>query len=188
VDVEGTQLTDLVVLRPKPFRDARGFFTRTFDADSVRRAGVDPQSFVQDSQSRSGHATLRGLHFRTDGRERKIVRCASGSILDVVVDLRPPSPTFGRWQSFRLDDEDHLSLVVPPGFGHGFQVLSERADVCYRMDAVYAPEFDATLRFDDPDLAVEWPLPTGEISQRDQNGRSFRDLQADLVTWFGSPA
>jgi dTDP-4-dehydrorhamnose 3,5-epimerase len=184
--VEGTTIADLYVLRPTPVRDERGFFSRTFDADVLASIGIDPGSFVQDSQSRSGAGTLRGLHLRLDGRERKLVRVAHGAIFDVVVDLRPGSSTFRRWESFRLDDESHESLVIPPGCAHGFQVLNESADVCYRMDARYAPEFDATLRFDDPTIGVRWPAPPALLSARDAAGQSFEELLPTLLISFPS--
>ena len=174
----------MYLLRPTPMHDERGFFTRTFDADVIASLGLDPGSFVQDSQSRSHAGTLRGLHFRLDGRECKLVRVARGAVVDVVVDLRPTSPTFRRWQSFRLDDERHESLVIPAGCAHGFQVLSDIADICYRMDARYAPEFDATLRYDDPTIGVTWPASPKLLSARDAAGATFLALLPTLMASF----
>jgi dTDP-4-dehydrorhamnose 3,5-epimerase len=184
VRAEETAIAGLYLLRPAPFHDERGFFTRTFDADVIASLGLDPGSFVQDSQSRSERGTLRGLHFRLDGLERKLVRVARGAVLDVVVDLRPYSPTFRAWESFRLDDESHESLVIPAGCAHGFQVLSETADVCYRMDARYAPEFDATLYYADPTIGVQWPEPPTVLSARDAAGESFDVLLPTLMASF----
>jgi dTDP-4-dehydrorhamnose 3,5-epimerase len=174
--VETTQLSDVSLFRPTPHRDDRGFFTRTFDAEVARAHGLDASLFVQDSQSRSGHGTLRGLHGRGGAGEAKLVRCARGAILDVVVDARPASPTFGRHQAFVLDDERFLMLHVPRGFLHGFQVLSEVADICYRIDRPHDPAEDLSVRYDDPDLAIAWPLPVDNLSVRDRSAGSWRDL------------
>lgn len=180
--VESAELADVLVFRPAPHRDDRGFFSRTFDAEAAIAHGLDPASFVQDSQSRSSHGTLRGLHGRAGEGEAKLVRCARGAILDVIVDARPGSPTFGRHQAFRLDDEDLAMLYVPRGFLHGFQVLSDVADICYRIDRPHDASEDVSVRYDDPELAVDWPLPVGVLSPRDEGAGSWRDLLADHVT------
>ena len=174
--VETAELRDVLLFRPTPHRDDRGFFTRTFDADVAAAHGLDPADFVQDSQSRSSYATLRGLHGRGGVGEAKLVRCAHGAILDVIVDARPASPTFGRHQAFRLDDEQFLMLYVPRGFLHGFQVLSDGADICYRIDRPHDPSEDLSVRYDDPDLAIPWPLPADSLSPRDRSAGSWRDL------------
>lgn len=179
--VETTELLDVLVFRPTPHRDSRGFFTRTFDAEVAAAHGLDPAAFVQDSQSRSQSGTLRGLHGRGGAGESKLVRCARGAILDVIVDARPESSTFGRHQAFRLDDEDFAVLHVPRGFLHGFQVLSDEADICYRIDRVHDSSEDLSVRFDDPDLAIDWPLPVGTLSPRDQAAGSWLDLVASRV-------
>jgi dTDP-4-dehydrorhamnose 3,5-epimerase len=178
MQVDTVGLADVLLFRPAPHRDDRGFFTRTFDADVARAHGLDPASFVQDSQSRSGHATLRGLHGRSGAGEAKLVRCARGAILDVVVDARPGSPTFGQHQAFRLDDEQFWMLYVPRGFLHGFQVLSEVADICYRIDRAHDPAEDVSVRYDDPELAIAWPLPADTLSPRDRSAGSWRNLTA----------
>lgn len=174
--VETAELGDVLLFRPSPIRDERGFFTRTFDAGVAAANGLDPAGFVQDSQSRSGHGTLRGLHGRGGAGEAKLVRCARGAILDVIVDARASSPTFGRHQAFRLDDEQHATLFVPRGFLHGFQVLSDVADICYRIDRPHDPTEDLSVRYDDPDLAISWPLPVATLSPRDRSAGSWRDL------------
>ena len=176
--LETTELHDVLLFRPSPIRDERGFFTRTFDADVAAAQGLDPASFVQDSQSRSTHGTLRGLHGRRGAGEAKLVRCARGAILDVIVDARPSSPSFGRHQAFRLDDEEFSMLYVPRGFLHGFQVLSDVVDICYRIDRQHDPSEDVSVRYDDPDLAVAWPLPVDTLSPRDRSAGSWRDLIA----------
>ncbi|GAB3254451.1 dTDP-4-dehydrorhamnose 3,5-epimerase family protein [Nocardioides dilutus] len=174
--VEAGELGDVLVFRPSPSHDDRGFFTRTFDAAVASAHGLDPAAFVQDSQSRSCRGALRGLHGRGGAGEAKLVRCAHGAILDVIVDARPGSPTYGRHQAFRLDDEQLLVLYVPRGFLHGFQVLSEVADICYRIDRPHDPAEDVSVRYDDPDLAIAWPLPVDTLSPRDRSAGSWREL------------
>jgi dTDP-4-dehydrorhamnose 3,5-epimerase len=177
-----------ILFEPNPFRDERGFFTRTFDADVAAQAGLDTGSLVQDSQSRSVRGVLRGLHVRTDGGEGKLVRCSSGSVFDVAVDLRPDSPTYRQWMSVVLDDVDHRSVWLPAGLAHGFQVLSQVADVCYRIDRVHKPDTAATIRFDDPELGIDWPLPVTELSARDRAAPTLAGVEPMLRTWFGTSA
>jgi dTDP-4-dehydrorhamnose 3,5-epimerase len=186
VRVRPGDLHGVLVFEPTPVRDARGFFTRTFDAEIAAGAGLDPTSLVQDSQSRSSLGVVRGLHVRTDGGEGKLVRCSAGRVYDVAVDLRPSSPTFARWQAFQLDDRDHRSVWLPRGLAHGFQVLTDIADVCYRIDRVHEPGFDATVRWDDPELGVDWPLPVTDMSERDRSAPLLADLLDHLPAWFGS--
>lgn len=178
--VEPQEIPGLIRFVPTPFRDDRGFFTRTFDAAAAREAGIDPAAFVQDSQSRSRLGAVRGLHVRRGGGEAKLVRCSYGAVFDVVVDLRPLSPTYGRWASFRLDDVEHHGLYIPRGCGHGWQALTEPADVCYRIDAEHDPAEDLTLRWDDPRVAVDWPLPPSVISDKDRGGLPFAEIDALL--------
>jgi len=151
-------------------------FTRTFDAGIVAEHGIDPSAFVQDSQSRSWLGVLRGLHGRGGRGEAKFVRCARGAIHDVVVDARPDSHTFGRHEVFRLDDVDFRHLYVPPGMLHGFQVLTDVADVCYRIDRPHVPTEDVAVRFDDPHLDIRWPLAVSLLSERDASAGSWIDL------------
>jgi dTDP-4-dehydrorhamnose 3,5-epimerase len=174
--VRTTSLADVLVFVPTPHRDRRGFFTRTFDAVVAAANGVDPASFVQDSQSRSNLGALRGLHTRAGQGEAKLVRCARGAVHDVVVDARPGSPTFGRQESFRLDDEQFWHVYIPSGLLHGFQVLSDVADVCYRIDREHDPSEDRAVRYDDRDLGISWPLPVAEISPRDDAAGSWAEL------------
>jgi dTDP-4-dehydrorhamnose 3,5-epimerase len=174
--VRTTSLAGVVVFVPTPHRDHRGFFTRTFDAEVAAMHGIDPAAFVQDSQSRSGLGTLRGLHTRAGRGEAKLVRCARGAIHDVVVDARPGSPTFGRHEAFRLDDERFLHVYIPSGLLHGFQVLTELADVCYRIDREHDPSEDRAVRYDDLHLGISWPLPPAEMSARDTAAASWTDL------------
>jgi dTDP-4-dehydrorhamnose 3,5-epimerase len=153
---------------PDPHYDERGFFCRTFDADVVCAAGIDPTRFTQDSVSRSTRGVVRGLHLRRGDGEAKLVRCSYGTIFDVIVDLRSSSPTCGNWESLELRGDTQVSLYVPAGCAHGFQALTEPADVSYRIDRPHDPEEDVSIAFDDPDLAISWPLPVGSMSQRDR--------------------
>ncbi|MFI9508153.1 dTDP-4-dehydrorhamnose 3,5-epimerase [Nocardia sp. NPDC052566] len=181
--VERTDLADVLVLAPQPFLDARGLFVRTFDAELFDEQLGMPgaaASFVQDSQSRSARGVIRGMHGRAGRGEAKLVRCARGAVHDVLVDIRPGSPTFGGHQSFLLDDESFRHLYVPPGFLHGFQALTEIADVCYRINRPHDPAEDLAVAHDDPDLAIAWPLPVGVISARDAGAGSWRELRARL--------
>ena len=162
-----------LLFRPQPHVDERGFFTRTFESNVVRAAGIDPNGFVQDSLSRSARGVLRGLHLRTGPGEAKLVRCSYGAIFDVIIDLRPSSPTYRNWESFQLSDRDQLSLYIPAGCAHGFQALTDPADVSYRIDREHDPSQDVTIAFDDPDLAIPWPLPITGISERDRAAASL---------------
>ena len=176
-----TTLHGVLVFVPQPHHDERGLFTRTFDAAIAAAQGVDGASFGQDSQSRSFRGVVRGLHGRVGRGEAKLVRCAHGAILDVIVDARPGSPTFGRHEAFRLDDERFWHLFIPPGLLHGFQVLSDSADVCYRIDRPYDPTEDVSVRYDDRDLAIAWPDPVTTVSGRDLGAGSWASLRASLV-------
>ena len=168
-------LPGILIFTPQPLLDERGHFSRTFDAKVAQQAGVDPTIFQQDSQSRSHSGVIRGLHLRQGSGEAKLVRCSFGAIFDVVVDLRTGSGTFGQWTSLRLDDVSHRTVYIPAGFAHGFQALTEPADVFYRIDKAHDPAYDLTVRWDDEQLAVPWPLPVSGLSQRDRSAPSLRD-------------
>jgi dTDP-4-dehydrorhamnose 3,5-epimerase len=158
-----------LLFEPVPHTDERGFFSRTFDAQVARDAGIDPAGFVQDSQSRSARGVVRGMHLRIGAGEAKLVRCSYGAIFDVIVDLRPGSGTFLNWESFELRDTEQVSLYVPAGCAHGFQALTEPADVAYRIDREHDPAEDVSIVFDDPELAIPWPLPVSVMSSRDRS-------------------
>lgn len=162
------RIDGVLLFRPTPHVDARGFFSRTFDAAVMRTAGIDPGAFVQDSLSRSARGVLRGLHLRTGRGEAKLVRCSYGAIFDVIVDLRPSSPTYRNWESFELRDEEQVSLYIPAGCAHGFQALTEPADVSYRIDREHDPSQDVTIAHDDEELGIPWPLAVTNMSQRDR--------------------
>ena len=157
-----------LLFRPRPHVDERGFFSRTFDAAVMRDAGIDPAGFVQDSQSRSVRGVVRGMHMRGGAGEAKLVRCSYGAIFDVIVDLRADSPTYLNWESFKLRDTEQVSLYVPAGCAHGFQALTGPADVSYRIDRAHDPAEDISIMFDDPELAIPWPLPVTVMSPRDR--------------------
>jgi dTDP-4-dehydrorhamnose 3,5-epimerase len=181
VQVQTTSLEGVLLFVPTPFRDERGFFSRTFDAADARAVGLDPDAFVQDSQSRSARGVVRGMHGRRGGGEAKLVRCAHGAILDVVVDARAGSPTFGQVATFRLDDETLHTLYIPRGFLHGFQALTDTADTCYRIDAPHDPSEDVAVAFDDPELAIAWPLPPSMVSDRDRAAGSWAQARRLLA-------
>ncbi len=170
VHIDTTDLADVLVLTPEPHHDDRGLFTRTFDAEEfdahLGSPGVAAR-FVQDSQSRSRRGVIRGMHGRLGRGEAKLVRCAHGAVHDVLVDIRPGSATFGAQQAFLLDDETFRHLYVPPGFLHGFQALTDTADVCYRIDRPHDPTEDIGVRWDDEQLAIDWPQPPTIVSPRD---------------------
>ena len=168
MDVKPVQRIDGALLfTPTPHVDERGFFCRTFDAEVARAAGIGP-GFAQDSISRSARGVVRGLHIRRGDGEAKLVRCSYGAIFDVIVDLRPASPTYRQWESFELRDTGQLSLYVPAGCAHGFQALTNPADVSYRIDRPHDPAEDVSIAFDDPELAIPWPLPVTIRSERDR--------------------
>jgi dTDP-4-dehydrorhamnose 3,5-epimerase len=185
LQVRETPIPGVLLFEPTPHHDDRGWFSRTFDTEVAREAGIDSDAFLQDSQSRTRGGGLRGLHGRIGHGEAKLVRCARGAIFDVVVDARPGSPTLGRWESFRLDDENLRTLYIPRGCLHGFQALTDPADTCYRIDATHNPQEDVTVRFDDPDLDIPWPLPVTVMSAKDGKGRSWRDLEQLLLEASG---
>jgi dTDP-4-dehydrorhamnose 3,5-epimerase len=184
VKIDATSILGVKLIQPQPNVDERGFFVRTFSAEEFRTAGMDPSMWVQHNQSRSAVGTVRAIHFRTDGGESRLVRCARGAIFDVVVDLRPTSPTFGKWEGFRLDDETHQQLYIPPGCGHGFQALSAFADTCYQHSKNYTPESQGFLRWNDGDIAIEWPAPVTVVSDRDNTSPTLAQSYEHLSTWF----
>ncbi len=139
----------------------------------MRAAGIDPAAFAQDSLSRSRRGVVRGMHVRSGAGEAKLVRCSYGAIFDVIVDLRPTSPTCGNWENFELRDDEQVSLYVPAGCAHGFQALTHPADVSYRIDRPHDPSEDVSIAFDDPELAIPWPLAVTIMSQRDHAALSL---------------
>jgi dTDP-4-dehydrorhamnose 3,5-epimerase len=168
-----TRLDGPVLLEPDVHGDPRGFFLETGRANVLAELGISDE-FVQDNQSRSAHGVLRGMHFQPG--MAKLVRCARGAVFDVVVDVRPESPAFGRWEACELDDERHRQLYCPDGFAHGFCVLSDVADVVYRCSSYYDPARERGFRYDDPDVGIEWPKLELTVSPRDAEAPSLREL------------
>jgi dTDP-4-dehydrorhamnose 3,5-epimerase len=175
-----TRLDGLVHLAPTVHGDARGFFIETFRADTARRYGI-PTDFIQDNHSRSRRGTLRGIHFQTHPGQGKLVRVARGRVFDVVVDLRRGSETFGEWEGVTLDDETGTMLWIPVGFGHGFLVLSELADFVYKCTNYYDPATEAGIRFDDPEVGIEWPSDVELLySERDATAPTLAEVADSL--------
>jgi dTDP-4-dehydrorhamnose 3,5-epimerase len=169
-----------LLFTPTAHVDDRGFFCRTFDADVARAAGIDPDSFSQDSISRSRRGVVRGLHVRLGAGESKLVRCSYGAIFDVVVDLRAASPTYRSWQSIDLRGDSQVSVYIPAGCAHGFQALTDTADVSYRIDRPHDPSEDLAIAFDDPELGIPWPLPVAVMSGRDRSALALADATTML--------
>ena len=165
-----TELADARLIEGDPFRDERGFFVRTFCEREFADAGLVSR-YVQNSLSHTARrGSIRGMHFQSEpAAETKVVRCMRGAIFDVIVDLRPQSNTFGRWQGFELSGENGRQLYIPGGFAHGFQTLTDDVDVLYLISEFYAPEFAGGVRYDDPAFGIRWPLPVSVISQKDQS-------------------
>jgi dTDP-4-dehydrorhamnose 3,5-epimerase len=176
-----TKLDGIVLVEPQVHGDARGFFVETYSKDAWADLGVDAE-FVQHNHSRSSKGTLRGLHFQTAPGQAKLLRCARGSILDVAVDLRKGSPTYGQWEGHVLDDEKHHQLFVPIGFAHGFVVLSEVADVAYLVSSLYDPATEAGIAWDDPDVGVDWQVDEPLLSGRDKEAPKLSEI-ADSLPW-----
>jgi dTDP-4-dehydrorhamnose 3,5-epimerase len=175
-----TELSGAMVIEPDVLGDHRGYFVETWRADLFAEAGID-QPFVQDNQSSSARGVLRGLHYQIKQSQGKLVRVISGRVFDVAVDLRRSSPTCGRWVGVELSADNHRQFWVPPGFGHGFYVLSETAEFVYKCSDYYAPEHERVIRFDDPAISIDWPLVPGVptvLSDKDRGGVAW--AQADL--------
>lgn len=178
-----TELPGVRVIEPDVYPDARGFFLETFRADRYAEAGI-PGLIAQSNLSRSVRGVLRGLHYQLRRPQAKIIQAVRGAIFDVAADLRTGSPTFGRWTGLRLSDENRLQLYVPAGFAHGFLVLSGEADVLYHCDDLYAPGDEYGIRWDDPDLAVEWPADQPVLSVKDAALPRLSELGPDRLPVF----
>jgi dTDP-4-dehydrorhamnose 3,5-epimerase len=178
-----TRIPGLIVIEPAVFSDERGFFIETYKRQWHQEAGIPPaEEFVQDNHSRSTRGVVRGLHLQVGAGVAKLVRCARGRILDVAVDLRRGSPTYGQWEGVELDDERMCSLYVPVGFAHGFCALSEQADVVYKQSAYYDPAVERGIAWNDPDVGIEWPLPLEQliVSERDAAAPRLREISEEL--------
>lgn len=180
MNVIGTALPDVLLIRPRIFRDARGYFIETWSQARYADAGV-PAPFVQDNVSSSAGGVLRGLHFQWPHPQGKLVQVLRGAVRDVVVDVRVGSPAFGRWAAFELTAEGGEQLWVPPGFAHGFVVRSEHALFAYKCTAPYRPEYEATLRWDDPAVGVDWDVAEPLVSAKDRAGLLLADFAEERL-------
>jgi dTDP-4-dehydrorhamnose 3,5-epimerase len=174
-----TAIPDVLLVEPQIFGDERGFFLETFQAERFQAAGIGV-SFVQDNHSGSRQGILRGLHYQIRQPQGKLFRVVAGEVFDVAVDLRRSSPSFGNWVSAILSAQNKLQIWVPPGFAHGFYVISNWAEVVYKASDYYAPQWERTLYWDDPQLAITWPLLNGQpplLSAKDAQGVSFRQAE-----------
>jgi dTDP-4-dehydrorhamnose 3,5-epimerase len=168
VKVTETELPGVVVIEPRVFGDERGFFVETFQAERYRAQAGISAAFVQDNHSRSKRGVLRGLHLQKQHPQGKLVRAARGEIFDVAADIDPRSPTFGRWVGLTLSDTNHRQLWIPPGFAHGFLVMSEVADFEYKCTDYYHPQSETGVIWNDPDLAIAWPIAEPTLSEKDR--------------------
>jgi dTDP-4-dehydrorhamnose 3,5-epimerase len=178
-----TRLSGMVAIEPDAHGDERGFFIETYKVSWHEQAGIaGEERFVQDNHSRSTRGVVRGMHFHIGDGVAKLVRCARGRILDVAVDLRRGSPTYGRWEGVELDEESMRELYLPVGFAHGFCVLSDVADVMYKQTAYYDPAVERGIAWNDPDVAIHWPLPVAEliVSDRDAGAPRLREIGDEL--------
>jgi len=174
-----TKIPDVILVEPEVFGDNRGFFMETWHAGKFAAGGI-AVNFVQDNHSRSGQGILRGLHFQAPKPQGKLVRVLSGEVFDVAVDLRKNSATFGQWIGLHLSAENKQMLWIPPGFAHGFYVMSHQADFFYKCTDFYDPQYERSIRWDDPDLAIDWPLIDGKapvLAPKDKAATAFRDAE-----------
>lgn len=175
-----TDIPDIKLIEPRVFGDERGYFYEVWNQEVFDEQGIASDGFVQDNHSLSTQYTLRGLHYQVQQAQGKLVRCTAGEVFDVAVDLRASSPTFGRWVGHRLSATNKLQMWIPPGFAHGFYVLSETAEFQYKCTEFYAPEHERTLAWDDSELAIRWPVEHRElliVSGKDQAGDSLKNCE-----------
>jgi len=183
-----TGLPGVLLLEPKVFGDARGFFMETWQAARYHEAGM-PERFVQDNHSRSRRGVLRGLHYQLTQPQGKLVWVTRGAVFDAAVDIRRGSPTFGRWYGCVLDDVDHRQLYIPPGFAHGFCVVSEEADFFYKCTDYYHPQSEQGIAWNDPEIGIDWPLREVSLSGKDQqNPRLSAQAPENLPIYGDSPS
>lgn len=174
MNVIPTAIPDVLILEPKVFGDARGFFMESFNERTFQTVTGLNVKFVQDNHSRSSKGVLRGLHYQVKQPQGKLVRVVRGAVFDVAVDLRSQSPTLGKWVGVELNEESNRQLWIPPGFAHGFVVISESADFLYKTTDYYAPEYERSLLWNDKDIGVDWPINSDAIlSEKDRNGERF---------------
>ena len=174
--VHQTPISDALILEPRVFEDERGFFLESYSERTFAEIGIR-EKFVQDNHSYSKRGVLRGLHYQVEKPQGKLLRVVSGEVLDVFVDLRRNSPTFGRWHGVKLSGENRLMAWIPVGFAHGFYVLSEDAHVLYKSTEFYYPELERTILWNDLDLAIDWGADKPLLSEKDQRGVRFREAE-----------
>jgi len=177
MEIRETELAGMCVIEPRVFADERGFFMETYHQEKFAAGGI-PELFVQDNHSRSVKGTLRGLHYQIQHPQGKLVRVIRGEVYDVGVDLRRDSPTFGKWVGELLSEENKRQLYVPPGFAHGFCVVSDIAEVVYKCTDLYHPEHERCLLWNDPTLGIDWPVAEPILSPRDAEGKLFADAES----------
>ncbi len=184
MNVIETKLPGVLILEPKVFRDERGFFVETFRETTLRAAGIS-ETFVQDNHSRSSKGILRGLHYQLVQPQGKLVRVSRGKVFDVAVDVRKGSPTFGQWFGAVLDDESLRMMYVPPGYAHGFVVLSEVADFLYRCTNYYHAVSEQCIAWNDPDIGIKWPISDVSLSAKDQSAPNLSQQPAENLPSYG---
>ena len=176
--VSPTRIPDVLIIEPKVFGDSRGFFFESFNAKNFASATGLSVSFVQDNYSRSAKGVLRGLHYQVEQTQGKLVQVSQGAVFDVAVDIRKSSPTFGQWVGCELSDANHRQLWIPPGFAHGFMVLSESADFLYKTTDYYAPQHERCIVWNDPSIGIDWPKNiTPLLSAKDQQGLALAEAE-----------
>lgn len=184
MEIRPTRLAGVVLLQPKVFGDQRGFFMETWNRQRYIEAGL-PGDFVQDNLSFSRRGVLRGLHFQQPNPQGKLVSVLQGSVFDVAVDIRRGSPTFGQWEGYDLSGENRQQLYVPEGFAHGFCVTSETALFAYKCTRYYAPEHEGSIRWNDPDIGIDWPISDVELSAKDRDAPRLQDVAAERLPSYG---
>ena len=182
--IEAT-LPGVIVIEPKVFGDARGFFMETYQAERYREAGI-PLDFVQDNHSRSAKGVLRGLHYQIEHAQGKLVYVTCGIVFDVAVDIRIGSPTYGQYYSHILSEENHRQMYIPPGFAHGFCVISDSADFVYKCTDYYYPEHERAIRWNDADIGIEWPLSDVSLSDKDAAAKPLAKIDKNDLPKFQS--
>jgi len=182
-----TPLPGVLVLEPKLHGDSRGFFLETYREDTLKEIGIN-EHFIQDNHSRSTRGILRGLHYQLTQPQGKLVRVARGAVYDVVVDVRYRSPTFGQWYGNTLDEESMRMMYIPPGFAHSFVVLSDIADFIYKCTDYYHPQSEQGIRWNDPAIAIEWPITDVQLSEKDSNNPLLQDQSEQLLPRYTDPS
>lgn len=175
MNVTPTHIPDVLIIEPEVFGDDRGFFYESFNRKAFENATGLALNFVQDNHSKSLNGVLRGLHYQTQHPQGKLMRVIRGAVYDVAVDIREDSSTFGQWVGVELSDTNHKQMWVPPGFAHGFVVMSELAEVLYKTTDYYSPEHERCIAWDDPDLAISWPVTDPVLSAKDRRGRTLKN-------------